>query len=57
MCTTVEFVLTGPAHGRPFAADATYQPGPGPRPVIVFVHGFKGFKDWGHFGELARYFA
>jgi dienelactone hydrolase len=20
---------------------------PGPRPVVIFVHGFKGFKDWG----------
>jgi len=61
MLTTVEFVLTGPHHGRPFAADATYlapsSPTVPPRPVIVFVHGFKGFKDWGHFPLLARFFA
>lgn len=25
-------------------------------PVIVFSHGFKGFKDWGHFNLLAKNF-
>ena len=60
MLTTVEFVLAGTSHGRPFAADATYQATPGAvaaKPVVVFVHGFKGFKDWGHFPLLARFFA
>ena len=60
MLTTVEFVLTGTGHGRPFAADATYQApeaAPAARPVVVFVHGFKGFKDWGHFPLLGRFFA
>ncbi|WP_151089381.1 alpha/beta hydrolase family protein [Hymenobacter baengnokdamensis] len=57
MLRTVEFLLTGRAHGRPFAADATWQPTGHPQPVVVFVHGFKGFKDWGHFGLLARFFA
>lgn len=46
-----------PEHGRPFTADATYIPDSAPKPVIVFAHGFKGFKDWGHFNLLARYFA
>ncbi|MGI4734305.1 MAG: alpha/beta hydrolase family protein [Janthinobacterium lividum] len=60
MLTTTEFVLTGTGHGRPFAADATYQAADAAAPcwpVIVFVHGFKGFKDWGHFPLLARFFA
>ncbi|MDO7887496.1 alpha/beta hydrolase family protein [Hymenobacter cheonanensis] len=57
MLRTVEFTLRGRAHGRPFAADATWQPTGQPQPVVVFVHGFKGFKDWGHFGLLARFFA
>ncbi|HET9503414.1 MAG TPA: prolyl oligopeptidase family serine peptidase [Hymenobacter sp.] len=60
MLTTVEFVLKGTGHGRPFAADATYQStagAPVARPVVVFVHGFKGFKDWGHFPLLGRFFA
>jgi pimeloyl-ACP methyl ester carboxylesterase len=61
MLTTVEFVLQGTSHGRPFAADATYLAPDASttqaRPVVVFVHGFKGFKDWGHFPLLARFFA
>jgi pimeloyl-ACP methyl ester carboxylesterase len=24
---------------------------------VIFVHGFKGFKDWGHFNFLAQHFA
>jgi dipeptidyl aminopeptidase/acylaminoacyl peptidase len=57
MLTTVDFTLTGPAHGRQFAADATCLPTGQPQPIVVFVHGFKGFKDWGHFNLLARFFA
>lgn len=26
-------------------------------PVVVFCHGFKGFKDWGHFNWVAQSFA
>jgi alpha-beta hydrolase superfamily lysophospholipase len=27
------------------------------KPVVLFVHGFKGFKDWGHFNLIADEFA
>lgn len=27
------------------------------KPVVIFVHGFKGFKDWGHFNAMAKHFA
>ena len=27
------------------------------KPLILFIHGFKGFKDWGTFPEIARHFA
>ena len=26
------------------------------KPLIIFLHGFKGFKDWGHFNMIADYF-
>lgn len=26
-------------------------------PLVIFVHGFKGFKDWGTHNSVARYFA
>jgi pimeloyl-ACP methyl ester carboxylesterase len=51
-----DFVLT-PAHGRSFRADARYIPDQQEKSIVIFVHGFKGFKDWGHFNLLADYFA
>ncbi len=64
MLTHAPFLLTGPRHGRLFAADATYVATGQPnqrsalaKPVVVFVHGFKGFKDWGHFPLVADAFA
>jgi len=55
--TVLDFLLTAPSHTRSFAADARYLADGQPKPVVVFVHGFKGFKDWGHFNLLADYFA
>ena len=57
MLTHVSFLLTGAGHGRPFEVDATYRATGRAKPVVVFVHGFKGFKDWGHFSLLADFFA
>ena len=57
MLTRTPFLLTNADHGRPFEADATYLADGCPKPVVVFVHGFKGFKDWGHFPLLADFFA
>jgi pimeloyl-ACP methyl ester carboxylesterase len=42
---------------RPFIYDARYLPDGQSKPVILFIHGFKGFKDWGHFNLLADTFA
>ncbi|WP_046247294.1 alpha/beta hydrolase family protein [Hymenobacter terrenus] len=57
MLTHSPFLLTGARHGRAFEADATYRADGQAKPVILFVHGFKGFKDWGHFPLLADFFA
>ncbi|MEQ9441544.1 MAG: alpha/beta hydrolase [Cyclobacteriaceae bacterium] len=37
--------------------DVRYLPDQSPKPVVIFVHGFKGFKDWGYFNLLADTFA
>jgi dienelactone hydrolase len=55
--TRLDFLLTAAHHTRPFAADARFVSDGRPKPVVVFIHGFKGFKDWGHFNVLADYFA
>jgi pimeloyl-ACP methyl ester carboxylesterase len=43
--------------GRPFLADIHYPSNASSFPLIIFCHGFKGFKDWGHFNLLARKYA
>jgi dienelactone hydrolase len=35
--------------GLAVRCDVRTPPGPGPFPVVVVLHGFKGFKDWGMF--------
>lgn len=52
----IEQTLPGAA-GRPFLADARFVEDGRPKPVVVFAHGFKGFKDWGHFNQIAGAFA
>jgi pimeloyl-ACP methyl ester carboxylesterase len=44
-------------HGRPFLADVYYQSNLQKKPVVIFSHGFKGFKDWGAFDLVADKFA
>lgn len=51
-----EFELIG-ADEKLFSVDLTYHDTKALKPVIVFVHGFKGFKDWGHFNLMSEYLA
>jgi pimeloyl-ACP methyl ester carboxylesterase len=43
--------------GRTMLTDIFYKKTSKPKPVIIFIHGFKGFKDWGAFNEIAEFFA
>lgn len=43
--------------GKPVLLDVFYKPTDQPQPVVIFSHGFKGFKDWGHFNLVAETFA
>ena len=42
---------------KPITLDVYYNQTNKPKPVVIFVHGFKGFKDWGHFNAIAKTFA
>lgn len=42
---------------RRFIYDARFLADGRPKPIVLFVHGFKGFKDWGPFNLMADYFA
>ena len=49
--------LPGGASARPILTDV-FLPGAGKRrPVIVYAHGFNGFKDWGGMDRIAEAFA
>ncbi|MFA0962806.1 alpha/beta hydrolase family protein [Roseivirga sp. BDSF3-8] len=49
--------LTGTKHGRAFLYDFRFVPTGQPKPIVIFVHGFKGFKDWGYFNMMADHMA
>lgn len=44
-------------HGRPIATDVVSIPNEEKKPVIIFCHGYKGFKDWGAWNIMAEKFA
>ncbi len=51
------FTINSSLHDLPILASVSYLKKDIPKPVIIFSHGFKGFKDWGHFPPVARWFA
>ena len=50
------FVLKG-KNGRPIICDLRFNEKGENKPLIIFCHGFKGFKDWGHFNLIADQFS
>ncbi len=43
--------------GVAMATDFFFETKGADKPVIIYTHGFNGFKDWGHFDLLATHFA
>lgn len=48
-----ELVLHSKHDDRPFGVDFRLMPDGNQKPVVIFVHGFKGFKDAMHFNMIA----
>ncbi|WP_334056248.1 alpha/beta hydrolase family protein [Polaribacter sp. P097] len=44
-------------HSKPIVTDVFYQKTNQPKKVIIFCHGYKGFKDWGAWNLMAEAFA
>lgn len=57
MVTFTKNILIAGSKEKPILLDVCYKPTPEAKPLVIFVHGFKGFKDWGHFDLLAKAFA
>ncbi|MFA4869319.1 MAG: alpha/beta hydrolase [Pedobacter sp.] len=56
MIKTDSFTLHG-AEGKPIFGDSTYDDKLTNSGTIIFIHGFKGFKDWGAHHLTAAFFA
>ncbi|MFZ0488775.1 MAG: alpha/beta fold hydrolase [Salegentibacter sp.] len=44
-------------HNKPILTDLYFVDDKTPKPVIIFCHGYKGFKDWGAWEEMGEIFA
>ena len=55
MPTTKNTIITGAA-GKPITIDIFYGDGATIKPVVVYAHGFNGFKDWGNADIIAQQF-
>lgn len=49
-------VLKG-KHHKPILVDVFYKETNTPKPILVFCHGYKGYKDWGAWNLMAENFA
>ena len=52
----VKNIILQGKHQKPILLDAGYQLTNQQKPVVIFAHGFKGFKDWGHFNLVMNHF-
>ena len=48
--------ITG-EHGKPILTDIIYSEDTKPKPIVIFCHGYKGFKDWGAWHLMGEEFA
>lgn len=44
-------------HGRPVITDVFYSAEETNKPILIFCHGYKGFKDWGAWNLMAEEYA
>lgn len=54
--TTLRNIEIAGSNGRPILLDLAWKPNSRPKPLLIFAHGFKGFKDWGPFPLLDEAF-
>jgi len=57
MITREKNIILQSLHGRPFLVDVHYKKDGRKKPIVVFSHGYRGFKDWGPYNLVADKFA
>ncbi|SFC97681.1 alpha/beta hydrolase family protein [Algibacter pectinivorans] len=56
MIITKNSIIPG-KHNKPILTDVFYNQDHAQKPVVIFCHGYKGFKDWGCWDLMAKAFA
>ncbi|WP_158846679.1 alpha/beta hydrolase family protein [Algibacter sp. L1A34] len=56
MIANDNFIIDG-KHEKPILIDITFDSEKSNLPIIIFCHGYKGFKDWGAWNLMANAFA
>ena len=54
--TRIKNLAIAGAHGKPIVTDVFYKNNFKPKPLVIFCHGYKGFKDWGAWHLVADEF-
>lgn len=54
---TVKNVVVEGSHKKPIIIDVFYKEEQHPKKIVIFCHGYKGFKDWGAWNLMATTFA
>ncbi|WP_026932972.1 alpha/beta hydrolase family protein [Christiangramia echinicola] len=49
----LNIVLEG-KHDKPIVADLIFKDDGKPKPIVIFCHGYKGFKDWGAWDKMGE---
>lgn len=48
----LENIIVDGKHGKPILLDVYWNTTNKPKPIVLFAHGFKGFKDWGTWSRI-----
>ncbi len=55
--TILKNILVKGRHNKPIVTDVFYEENSTAKPILIFCHGYKGFKDWGSWNLMAETFA
>lgn len=53
----IKNILIDGKHQKPILTDIFFQENNQPKPIVIFCHGYKGYKDWGAWNLVAKEFA
>ena len=53
----IKNILVEGKHQKPIVTDVFYVDDHQPKKIVIFCHGYKGFKDWGAWNLMAKEFA